>query len=106
MAPSGGAEITFLTSEEQLFTFKKLEAHIGWTDEQRENYLNPRFRRTTFQILTFIQANALIMQLLNIAAHKDLKSSLGKDKKITRQMTAKYIPALKQKLRIDQATKF
>lgn len=82
-APSGGAEITFLTSEEQLFTLKKLEEHIGWTPEQRENYLKPRFRRTNFQMLTFKQANALIMQLLNIAAHKDLKSTLGPEKTIS-----------------------
>jgi hypothetical protein len=100
--PSGGAEIIHLTTPGQLITLKKLEAHIGWTQLQRENYLQPRFRRTNFQMLTFKQANSLIMQMLNIAAHKDLKSTLGPDKKITRQMTAKYIPTLKQKLRIDQ----
>lgn len=100
--PSGGAEIIHLTTPGQLITLKKLEEHIGWTQLQRENYLQPRFRRTNFQMLTFEQANSLTMQMLNIAAHKDLKSALGKDTKITRQMTAKYIPTLKQKLRIDQ----
>ncbi len=101
-SPSGGAEIIHLTTEEQLFTLKKLEAHIGWTDAHRENYLKPRFHRTNFRTLKFDQANALIMQMLTIAAHKDLKSSLGREKKITRQMTAKYIPTLKKKLRIDR----
>ena len=89
------AEIKHLTSEEQLFTLEKLETYIGWTTQQRENYLRPRFGPANFQMLTFQQANALMIQLLNIAAHKDLKA-MGK--KTGRTENAKYIPTLKKKL--------
>ncbi len=98
--PSSGADVIHLTSKEQLYTLEKLETHIGWTAERREKYLKPRFNRTNFKMLKFAQANALTIQMLNIAAHKDLKQKHGSDTKITRQMTAKYIPVLKRKLDI------
>jgi hypothetical protein len=99
---SGEAEILHLTTPEQLFTLEILEAHIGWTVQQRENYLKPRFNRTSFQTLKVAQANSLTMQLLTIAAQKDLKSILGPNVKISRQQISKYIPTLKKQLGIDQ----
>lgn len=98
--PSSGAEIIHLASNEQIYVLEKLEAYIGWTTEQRENYLQPRFKRRNFRTLIFKQATALTMQMLNIAAHKDLKAQ-GKEK-ISRAQTAKQIPILKKKLGIDQ----
>lgn len=97
---SNGADVIHLTSKEQLFTLEKLETYLGWTAERREKYLKPRFKAVSFQMLKFAQANALMIQMLNIAAHKDLKNKHGRDAKITRQMTAKYIPGLKRKLQI------
>lgn len=99
---TGGAEIIHLTTPEQLFTLEKLEAHIGWTVEQRENYLKPRFKRTNFRTLKFAQANALIMQLMTIGTQKDLKLILGPGNSISREEIKKYIPILKKKLEIDQ----
>lgn len=95
--PGTGAEIIHLTSEEQLFTLQKLETFIGWTAERRENYLQPRFQRKNFQMLTFKQANTLMMQMLNIAAHKDLKAQ---GKPTGRAATAKHIKIIKKKLQI------
>ncbi len=100
--PAGGAEIFHLSSPEQRFTLRKLEDYLGWTPERRANFLKPRFKATTFEMLRFDQATALTIQMLNIAAHRDLKKSLGADVKISRKMTAKYIPVLKQKLGIDR----
>lgn len=99
---TGGAEVIHLATPEQVYTLEKIETHIGWTQEQRENYLKPRFRRTNFRTLKFEQANALMMQMLNIAAHKDLRLILGPGKPISREATRKYIPTLKRKLQIDR----
>lgn len=98
--PGGGAEIVHLASSEQVYALDLLEKHLGWTVERREDYLMPRFRRRNFRTLTFDQATALTMQMLTIAAHKDLKAQ-GKTK-ISRAQIAKYIPTLKKKLGIDQ----
>ena len=93
----GSAEIKHLTGEAQSYTLEKLEKYIGWTAEQRENYLKPRFGAGNFRMLQFKQANALMMQMLNIAAQKDLKAQ---GKKTGRAENAKYIPILKKKLQI------
>ena len=91
------AEIIHLAGDAQIYTLEKLETYIGWTAEQRENYLKPRFGAGNFRMLQFKQANALMMQMLNIAAHKDLKAT---GKKTGRAENAKYIPVLKKKLQI------
>ena len=98
-----GAEIIHLTSPEQLFALEILEKHIGWTPQQRENYLKPRFNRTNFRTLKFDQANSLMMQMLTIGAQKDLKLILGPDVKISRRQIRKYIPDLKKRLEIDKS---
>ncbi len=100
-SPIGGAEIMHLASSEQVFTLEKLQAHIEWTSEQTANYLSKRFKRTGFRTLLFEQANRLTIQMLNIAAHRDLKKQHGKDVKISRKMTAAYIPELKRRLDIN-----
>ena len=100
--PHGGAEIIHLSSEAQLYALGKLVNFIGWTTEKKEAYLKPRFRVTTERMLTHKQCNSFMMHLLNIAAHRDLKQTLGKDVKISRKMTGEHIRVLKRKLQIDR----
>ncbi len=94
------AQITHLSGEAQIFTINKLVAAIGWSDEHFREFLFSKFRRRSPRMLTFKQCNSLTMILLNIAADKDLRAQ-GKTK-ISRAMTAKYIPILKRKLDINQ----
>ena len=90
----------FLTSDEQFYTLDKLVNFIGWNEEQTENFLKKRNFAPSLKMQKFDRANALTMILLNIAADKELRAQ-GKTK-ISRAMTAKYIPVLKKKLGIDQ----
>lgn len=99
---SGESEFIHCTTPEQLYTLEKLETYIGWTKEWRERYLKPRFKRTSFKALEVTQANALMMQMLAIAAQKDLKLIIGNGKPISRDQIRKYIPTLKKKLGIDR----
>jgi len=50
------------------------------------------------------QATALLVQLLTIAAHKELREKRGRGVTISRDETAREIPALKRRLGIDRAT--
>lgn len=93
------SEIVHLTSKEQNYAFDILFAFLEWTTEYKEDYLTKRWRRKSERMLTFSQANSLMMQLLNSAAHKDLKA-MGK--KTGRKENAKHIPILKRKLGLDQ----
>ncbi len=95
---SSGADVVHLAGEAQLFTINKLVGFIGWSEEGFRDFLFEKFRRRTPRMLTFKKANSLMMILLNIAADKQLRAQ-GKTK-ITRQMTAEYIPVLKRKLQI------
>lgn len=97
---SSGAEIEHLAGEAQIFTINKLVGAIGWTEEGFRDFLFQKFRRRSPRMLTFKKANSLTMILLNIAADKALRAQ-GKTK-ITRKMTAEYIPVLKRKLEIDR----
>ena len=94
------AEITHLSGEAQIFTINKLVGSIGWSDGHFREFLFKKFRRRSPRMLTFKDCNSLMMILLNIAADKELRAQ-GKTK-ISRAMTAKYIPILKKKLQIDQ----
>ncbi len=94
------ADVVHLAGEAQLFTINKLVGAIGWTEEGFRDFLFQKFRRRSPRMLTFKQANSLTMILLNIAADKHLRAQ-GKTK-ITRKMTAEYIPTLKRKLEIDR----
>lgn len=94
------AEIIHLASEEQIFTINKLVGTIGWTEEGFREFLFQKFQRRSPRMLTFKNANSLMMILLNIAADKELRAQ-GKTK-ISRKMTAEYIPILKKKLQIDR----
>lgn len=98
----GETEIVHTASPEQLYVLDILENHLGWTDQQRENYLKPRFHKTSFRALEFKQANSLTMQMLTIAAQKELKLIVKSGTKISREQIRKYIPVLKQKLGIDR----
>lgn len=108
-APSSGNVVSIAqfkrqhyASGEQKYTLDKIIKHIGWTNEQTENFLKKRKFAPEFEKLSFKTANALTMILLNIAADKDLRRILGKGEKISRKMTADYIPTLKKKLEIDR----
>lgn len=94
------SETVFLTSDEQFYTLEKLVNFIGWNDEQTQNFLKKRKFAPSLRMQEFDRATALTMILLNIAADKDLRAQ-GKTK-ISRAMTAKHIPILKQKLQIDR----
>lgn len=92
------ATIVHLASEEQLYTFDILLKFLGWNQEQTANYLKRRWRCTSQRLLTFAQANSLMVQLLNMAAQKDLKTE---GKKTGRKENRKHIPTLKKKLGIN-----
>lgn len=98
-APSDGAEVIHLATEAQQFTARKLFDFLGWSVERKEEFLRDRFNCPNVPMLTFKKANALLMILLNTAAHVDLKA---KGKKTGRAETAKHIPILKKKLQIDR----
>ncbi len=92
------AEITHLSGEAQIFTINKLVGAIGWSDEGFRDFLFKKFRRRSPRMLTFKNCNSLTMILLNIAADKELRAQ--GHAKISRAMTAQYIPILKKKLQI------
>lgn len=94
------AEITHLSGEAQIFTINKLVGAIGWSEEGFRDFLFKKFRRRSPRMLSFKDCNSLTMILLNIAADKELRAQ--GHAKISRAMTAKYIPILKKKLQIDQ----
>lgn len=87
-------------SDEQKYTLDKIIKHIGWTNEQTENFLKKRKFAASLEKLSFKNANSLTMILLNIAADKELRRALPPETKISRQMTAEHIPTLKKKLQI------
>lgn len=95
-------ETIFLASHEQVFTLDKLDSYIKWTDEFRKGFLTKRFKCASFRMLTFKQATSCTNQLLNIAAHRDLKIRNDGKGPISRAEIKKYIPILKRELRIDQ----
>lgn len=94
------AEITHLSGEAQVFTINKLVGAIGWSEEHFREFLFRKFRRRSPRMLTFKDCNSLTMILLTIAADKELRAQ--GHAKISRAMTAKYIPVLKKKLQIDR----
>lgn len=96
-----GAEISHTATPEQIYTLEKLQGYLGWSAEGMARFMKQRFKTDAFQMLRFKQAHALTMQLLNIAAHADLKKT-NPGSKISRSDTAQYIPKLKRKLQIDQ----
>lgn len=97
---STGADIAHLAGEAQIYTINKIVGFIGWSEEGFRDFLFKKFRRRSPRMLNFKDANSLTMILLTIAADKELRAH-GK-RKITRQMTAEYIPVLKRKLEIDR----
>lgn len=94
---TGGAEVIHLTSEQQQFTAQKLFDYLGWNVERKEKFLRERFNCPNVAMLKFNKANALVMILLNIAAHVDLKS---KGLTTGRAATAGHIKVIKKKLQI------
>lgn len=92
-----GAEVIHLASEEQQFTAQKLFEFLGWSVESKEKFLRERFNCPKVAMLKFEKANSLMMILLNIAAHVDLKA---KGLKTGRAETAKHIKFIKSKLQI------
>lgn len=92
-----GAEIIHLASEEQQYTAQKLFDFLGWTAPAKEKFLRERFDCPNVRMLTFKKANSLMMILLNIAAHADLKS---KGLPTGRKETAKQIKEIKRRLQI------
>lgn len=100
-AAGGGADVDHSATPEQIYTLEKLHTYIGWSAEGMAKFMKARFKTEVFQMLRYKQAHALTMLLLNIAAHQDLKK-LDPSASVSRADTAKYIPKLKRKLRIDQ----
>ncbi len=86
-------------SKEQIFTIRKLLNYLKWSDEARTDFLTKRGFPANIETLRFKKATSLTNILLNIAAHKDLKSQ---GKKTGRAAQAKYLKTLKRKLEIDQ----
>jgi hypothetical protein len=95
--PSCGADVIHLASEEQQFTARKLFEFLGWNVERIEEFLRDRFNCPNVAMLRFNKANSLMMILLNIAAHADLKA---KGLPTGRAATAKHIKFIKKKLQI------
>lgn len=100
-AAGGGADIAHTATPEQIYTLEKLHTYIGWSADGMAKFMKARFKTDVFQMLRYKQAHALTMLLLNIAAHQDLKK-LDPSASVSRADTARYIPKLKRKLRIDQ----
>lgn len=96
---SAGADIIHLATEEQQFTAQKLFDFLAWSVEKKEQFLRERFNCPNVRMLRFEKANALMMILLNIAAHVDLKA---KNRKTGRAETAKHIGVIKRKLNIKE----
>ncbi|HEV7700514.1 MAG TPA: hypothetical protein VGO43_09835 [Pyrinomonadaceae bacterium] len=95
-------ETIHLASTEQIYTIEKLMAHIGWGKAAKFNYLIQRHGAGTPKLLTFAKATKAVNALLHIAGHQDLKSRKGQGEKVSRDEVSKYIPLLKQQLKIDQ----
>lgn len=94
---TGGADVIHLASEEQQFTARKLFEFLGWNIERIEEFLRDRFNCPNVAMLRFEKANSLLMILLNIAAHADLKS---KGRPTGRAATSKHIKFIKTRLNI------
>lgn len=92
-----GADVIHLASEEQQFTVRKIIEFLGWNVERTEEFLRDRFNCPNVAMLRFEKANSLMMILLNIAAHADLKA---KGMMTGRAATAKHIKFIKKKLQI------
>lgn len=95
-SPSGG-DVIHLSTEEQQFTAQKIFDFLGWNVEKKEQFLRDKFNCPNVRMLTFKKANSMMMILLNIAAHIDLKA---KGRKTGRAETAKHIKAIKRRLKI------
>lgn len=97
LASPSGAKIIHLATEEQQFTAQKIFDFLGWNVEKKEKFLMERFNCPNVRMLRYEKAHSLMMILLNIAAHTDLKA---KGKKTGRAETAKHIKAIKRRLKI------
>lgn len=105
IAPSSGNVVNLkqfkqqhYASAEQKFTLRKIIAHLGWSENRAKDFLIKRKFGESIEKIAFKKANSLMIILLNIAADKELRAQ-GKTK-ISRKMTADYLPQLKGKLDI------
>ncbi|HQU82982.1 MAG TPA: hypothetical protein PKY59_07660 [Pyrinomonadaceae bacterium] len=97
LASPSGAKIIHLATEEQEFTAQKIFDFLGWNVVKKEQFLMERFKCPNVRMLRYEKAHSLMMILLNIAAHADLKS---KGRKTGRAETAKHIKVIKRQLKI------
>ncbi|MEQ1644690.1 MAG: hypothetical protein ABL959_14675, partial [Pyrinomonadaceae bacterium] len=95
-------ETVFLSSPEMVYTLEKLIEYIAWSPDHRVSFLTSRFGTANLRMLTFKKAKVAVNSLLRIAAHRDLKRSKGENKPVSRTEINKYVPKLKEQLRIDQ----
>lgn len=98
--PIASATIIHLATAEQVHTINKLLLHLGWGEETRKAFIGKRFKRSNPVHLLPRQAHSLIRILLNIACDQELKER--GIRKVTREMIALQIPALKARLGIDR----
>jgi len=101
-AGGGKSETVFLSSPEMVYTIEKLITYCEWGPQAAESFLYTRYSVRSVRMLTFDKAKAVLNQFLHIAAHRDLKKRNGQDTPVSRKEINKYIPLLKQQLRIDQ----
>lgn len=93
------AEVIHLASAEQAWAIERLFVHLGWTPQQRHDFLVKRFRHANVRMLTPQQANSLFMILATIAAARDIKRRGARV--VSRSMIRAEIPHLKARLGID-----
>ncbi|HEY6232111.1 MAG TPA: phage protein GemA/Gp16 family protein [Pyrinomonadaceae bacterium] len=100
-------QVLHLATASQVATIDKLFAHLGWSPSAIEGFVDKRFKRKSHHMITPQQANKLTMILFTIAASRDIKrrwkAETGNDvEHVSREMIKAEIPALKQRLGIDQ----
>lgn len=95
-------QIIHLAGNAQAWACARVMDYLEWPDQKRQEYIGKRFRRTSEKMLRPDQARSLLIQLLTIAAHAELKLRHGKDQKFSREQITTEIPMIKRRLGIDR----
>jgi hypothetical protein len=97
------AEIIHLAGTEQTWAINRVFEYLDWNEDRRAKYILSRFGTDSAKRLKPYQAKSLLVQLLTMAAHRDLKLR-GKEGPIGRDQTLAEIPNVKRRLGIDRAS--
>jgi len=100
--PQSG-EVIHLAGTEQTWAINRVLEYLDWDESRRAKYILSRFGTNSEKRLKPYQAKSLLVQLLTMAAHRDLRIS-GKEGPIGRDQTLAEIPNVKRRLGIDRAS--